>query len=136
MEERKKMNRHLLDLPVGFKASKNEMRQGELLACFLLNIQSVFQSPNVSSNFAGKLNAWIGTVGAVKNRSSLIGIGHIKIVEYYWRGVDFAGLLGQQESKISQRVPSSLPAYLVSTSSSPLIKRMRWLERSEVVLSW
>ena len=92
----------------------------------------VIQNPNMSSNFAATSNTWAGTVGAVKNKSSLIGIGHIKIVQYYWFAADFVGLLGDQNSKISQRLPNSLPAYLVSIS---LINRRIWREGPEVVLS-
>ena len=41
-----------------------------------------------------KLNSWIGTVGAVKNKTSLIGIGHLKSIYPYWLAMDFAGNLG------------------------------------------
>ena len=40
------------------------------------------------------LNSWIGTVGAVKNKTSLIGIGHLKSIYQYWQAMDFAGNLG------------------------------------------
>ena len=59
----------------------------------------------------------MGAVGAVKNRSSLIGIGNFKIVYPSWQAVEFAGHLGMQESKAAQAIPKYLPLYLVCTCS-------------------
>ena len=60
-----------------------------------------------------KLNTWRGTVGAVKNRTSLIGIGHLKSIYPYWMAMDFAGNLGMQETKMAQRKPRPEPALYV-----------------------
>ena len=60
-----------------------------------------------------KLNSWIGTVGAVKNKTSLIGIGHLKVIYPYWLAMDFAGNLGMQETRMAQRMPRPVPSYNV-----------------------
>ena len=66
------------------------------------------------SNFAATSNTWIGTVGAVRNKSSLIGIGMLKKVFYYSHAIDFVGQLGMQESKAGQAIPKNIPTYSVS----------------------
>ena len=64
------------------------------------------------------MNSWIGTVGAVKNKTSLIGIGHLKVVYGYWMAMDFAGNLGMQETRMAQRLPRPVPSYYVGTIHS------------------
>ena len=73
---------------------------------------------------AETLNSWIGTVGAVKNKTSLIGIGHLKVVYGYWLAMDFAGNLGMQETRMAQRLPRAVPSYYVRTIHSCYHYRM------------
>ena len=70
------------------------------------------------------MNSWIGTVGAVKNKTSLIGIGHLKVVYGYWLAMDFAGNLGMQETRMAQRKPRPVPSYYVRTTE---IGKKAWL---------
>ena len=51
----------------------------------------------------------------MKNKTSLIGIGHLKVVYGYWLAMDFAGNLGMQETRMAQRLPRPVPSYYVRT---------------------
>ena len=62
----------------------------------------------------GPSNAWIGTVGAVKNKTSTMGIGILKMNQYFYSAVDFIGPIGAHEVKITQRRPRPLKPHWVS----------------------
>ena len=62
----------------------------------------------------GSDNAWAGTVGAVKNMTSLIGIGFLKMTHQVYTVVDFLGPLGGFEAKLAQRKPRAIKPYWAS----------------------
>ena len=62
----------------------------------------------------GSDNAWAGTVGAVKNMTSLIGIGMLKMTHKVYTAVDFIGPLGGFEAMIAQRKPRPIKPYWAS----------------------
>ena len=55
-----------------------------------------------------------GTVGAVKNMTSLIGIGTLKMTHQVYTVVDFLGPLGGYETRIAQRKPRAIKPYWAS----------------------
>ena len=56
----------------------------------------------------------MGTVGAVKNKTSLMGIGHVKMVYPYWKAMDFAGNMDSYDVIMAQRKPRPKSALFVS----------------------
>ena len=64
----------------------------------------------------GSDNAWAGTVGAVKNMTSLIGIGLLKMTHEVYTAVDFIGPLGGFEAMIAQRKPRPIKPYWASVA--------------------
>ena len=62
----------------------------------------------------GSDNAWTGTVGSVKNMSSLIGIGFLKMTHQVYTVVDFLGPLGGYEARLAQRKPRAIKPYWAS----------------------
>ena len=73
-------------------------------------------SPNnhVCKSPSGSDNAWVGTVGAVKNMTSLIGIGVLKMTHQVYTAVDFIGPLGGFEARLAQRKPRPIKPYWAS----------------------
>ena len=71
-------------------------------------------SPNHNTSPLGSDNAWVGTVGAVKNMTSLIGIGVLKMTHQVYTVVDFLGPLGGFEAKLAQRKPRAIKPYWAS----------------------
>ena len=63
----------------------------------------------------GPNNAWTGTLGAVKNKTSLIGIGLLKVTYRGYKIVDFIGPLGGQESRLAQRRPRPIKSHWASS---------------------
>ena len=80
-------------------------------------------SPNHNISSLGSDNAWAGTVGAVKNMTSLIGIGFLKMTHQVYTVVDFLGPLGGFEARLAQRKPRAIKPYWASLSyiNYPLI---------------
>ena len=52
-------------------------------------------------------------MGAVKNKSSTMGIGMLKMNQHFYTAVDFMGLIGPYEVKVAQRRPRPLKPYWV-----------------------
>ena len=50
----------------------------------------------------------------MKNKTSTIGIGMLKMTKIFYEAVDFIGLIGPYEVKIAQRRPRPLKPYWVS----------------------
>ena len=71
-------------------------------------------SPNHNTSPLGSDDAWVGTVGAVKNMTSLIGIGVLKMTHQVYTVVDFLGPLGGLESRLAQRKPRPIKPYWAS----------------------
>ena len=72
--------------------------------CLLITLNLIIVGPN---------NAWIGTVGSVKNMTSHIGIGLLKMSHNVYTVVDFLGPLGGHESRLAQRKPKEIKPYWV-----------------------
>ena len=52
-------------------------------------------------------------MGAVKNKTSTMGIGMLKMSGDFYTAVDFMGLIGPYEVKVAQRRPRPLKPYWV-----------------------